>query len=96
MMADAVCAICQDVLQNEEDLVIAMLCGHTYHDHCVTTYARVKETSRAELRCPQCGMNAADCVRLSGEGPIAIDDTIEIEDTVPAGQPAIAEPTRPY
>ena len=71
----AVCVICQDVMQHEEDLCMAMLCGHTYHDHCVTTYARVKETSRAELRCPQCCRNLADGVRLSGEGRTAIDDT---------------------
>jgi hypothetical protein len=89
---DAVCVICQDVMQHEEDLCMAMLCGHTYHDHCVTTYAMVKQKSRAELRCPQCGMNAADCMRLSPEDPIAIDDTIVIEETVPdIAEPVIAE-----
>jgi len=73
----------------------ALTCGHTYHTTCITTFAKAKNVDMANLKCPQCKLNANDLAEdpcsSDLEGPdvivmarlpsFAIEDTL-LPDTV--------------
>ena len=51
-----------------DDKVSSLMCGHTFHEHCVSTYEHVKGLSRMQLPCPVCKITGTDCVSRAVDG----------------------------
>ncbi|KAL4226772.1 hypothetical protein ACF0H5_014751 [Mactra antiquata] len=47
----AQCIICQELFENEDEVISAISCGHTFHNHCLNQWL---ENSRT---CPSCRVN---------------------------------------
>jgi hypothetical protein len=44
-----------------QELLYGMLCGHTFHDYCVTSYCEARGCGIYELPCPICRFTAEQC-----------------------------------
>ena len=58
-----------------------MLCGHTYHDVCLSRCAEVKDVGIRDVKCPDCKRSANDpfLVLTDGEGN---DDEADYGDAI--------------
>lgn len=51
------CCICLEPM-NIKTKNMTLICGHTYHDKCITDYAYISHDKDKKINCPQCTVKA--------------------------------------
>ena len=57
--SETMCAICHQDATEDPDFT-ALLCGHSFHQVCIGTYADSMRVLVADLKCPTCKRTSAD------------------------------------